>query len=238
VFVGWDTRLKDYKAIPGHGCMIILNTPGKRKFEIAPQFRVEKISKAERTRQNLKTISEMLNPQGVSTALVFDPRMYTDGYNPPELPKNYIQFTDPLGGGIRIHLWTLYDGDGFSIDAFSQEVIKSFYFVTPFADTLTPSLTPASVGAIHVTEPDLFPKAYRSVIEVVTSELKKDQEDPSEFYAQIESKTNSEILVIHLWHQAAFKPGAESMHGNPGGKCRDFYYDTKQERVTKKLWWQ
>ena len=90
---------------------------------------------------------------------------------------------------------------------------------------------------INITEEQIFHEYYRSVARVVIDELRKDKENPSEFYAEI-APGDPGKLIIHLWHQDAF--GVENLRilGNPRGKCRDFHYDLEQKKITNKLYWQ
>lgn len=110
--------------------------------------------------------------------------------------------------------------------------------VTVVKDTNAPErrTTSESVGAIQLINPESFPAKYRAAAISVFEELTKDGETPNEFYAHIEAESG--VLIFHLWHQDAFKDENLALTGNPGGKCRDFHYDAKQQRVTKKLLWQ
>jgi len=90
---------------------------------------------------------------------------------------------------------------------------------------------------ININEENIFHEYYRPVLRAVIDELKKNREDPSEFYASVESQGPNQA-VVHLWHQDAFKAENLGIVGNPGGRCRDFYYDMKQKKITKKLGWQ
>jgi hypothetical protein len=96
------------------------------------------------------------------------------------------------------------------------------------------SVTPQSVGAIHLSETSLFPEKYRTAVEKVAKSVGR----PEEFFASIEGKKGTGELVFHLWHQDAFKPENRNVVGNPGGQCRDVYFDVEKGEVTKTLWWQ
>lgn len=93
---------------------------------------------------------------------------------------------------------------------------------------------PGSVGAVHLTETNLFPQQYRAAAENVAKAVDK----PEEFYASVEETKSTGELVFHLWHQDAFKPENKNVVGNPGGKCRDVTFDPKKGEVTKTLFWQ
>jgi hypothetical protein len=96
------------------------------------------------------------------------------------------------------------------------------------------SRTPESVGAFQLSHPESFPQEYREAASSVAQELRQDRENPAAFYGHVDSASGA--LVFHLWHEDAFKE--QGLEGNPGGKCRDFYYDVESHRVTQKLFWQ
>ena len=98
--------------------------------------------------------------------------------------------------------------------------------------------SPESTKTRQLSKVDLFPKKYKVAIETIIIELKRDREEPADFYASIEPYKNSKTLIFHLWHKSAFNKENRRLNGNPGGKCRDFYYDPGANRVTKKLFWQ
>lgn len=98
------------------------------------------------------------------------------------------------------------------------------------------SRTPESVNAIQLSQPEAFLQEYREAATSVAQELMLDKENPAEFYAEVESAAGA--LVFHLWHVDAFKEQNQRLDGNPGGKCRDFYYDVGSHRVTQKVFWQ
>lgn len=118
----------------------------------------------------------------------------------------------------------------------NSNVIEAFLYEP--AEPRRVSLTPKAVGALRLSEPALFPRTYRFAAKAVAAELKKDHEDPGEYFANVEPEAGSGGLVFHLWHKDAFKPENARMRGNPGGKCRDFYYDPLQKKITQKLFWQ
>jgi hypothetical protein len=88
-----------------------------------------------------------------------------------------------------------------------------------------------------ILKPETFPAGERAAIQASVEQLRLDGESPSEFYAEVEVETNG-VLVVELWHQSAFKPEYRLVVGNPGGKCRNFYYDIRQKKITEKLFWQ
>ena len=105
-------------------------------------------------------------------------------------------------------------------------------------------------------------------INIIKQELINDNEQPSEFYFSIkrlnknvnekdennnikdydiEIFNDSEIIknsrvtsliLFELWHESAFYLENQGLDGNPGGKCRNFYYEPKSKKVLEKLFWQ
>ena len=94
------------------------------------------------------------------------------------------------------------------------------------------------MGAIQLTRQDLFPDKYRKPARIVAEDLIEENENPDEFYATVEPARSSNGLIFHLWHQDAFKEENKGVIGNPGGKCRDVYYDIKQQRARELGLWQ
>lgn len=107
-----------------------------------------------------------------------------------------------------------------------------------FAGCGTPQ-PPKDLNVKSILRPETFPAEQRAAIQASVEQLKLDGESPAEFYAdaKVDIETNG-ILVIHLWHQSAFLPEYLHSLGNPGGECRDFYYDTNKKKITEKLFWQ
>jgi hypothetical protein len=91
---------------------------------------------------------------------------------------------------------------------------------------------------IQLSHPELFPDDYKAPARLVAKELRKDKANPQEFYVEIEPTLEATTVRFQLWHEDAFKKENEGVLGNPGGKCRTFYYDLKQGRITKKLFWR
>jgi hypothetical protein len=63
-------------------------------------------------------------------------------------------------------------------------------------------------------------------------------ERPEEFFAEVEVSRANGMLVFHLWHRSAWNPENRGAVGNPGGKCRDVYFDPRRGEVTQTLFWQ
>jgi hypothetical protein len=91
---------------------------------------------------------------------------------------------------------------------------------------------------ISLVKVEDFPTQHREAAKAVATALKDRKEDPREFYAGVEAKNNGDLLVFHLWHQSAFHPKNRDVPGNPGGKCRDAFFDTKKGKVADVLFWQ
>ncbi len=85
---------------------------------------------------------------------------------------------------------------------------------------------------------EALPAAYREGARAVAASLTGEGEKPEEFYCEVEDKEEGRIQVFHLWHESAFLPENRGMAGNPGGKCRDVWYDTRQRKVVETLGWQ
>jgi hypothetical protein len=98
--------------------------------------------------------------------------------------------------------------------------------------------TPESIGAIHLAQHSSFSREHRNAAQTVAEELIKDGVNPDAFYATIEPTQSARVLIFHLWHKDAFQEENQGVNGNPGGKCRDFYYNVKRQRVTWKAFWQ
>jgi hypothetical protein len=82
----------------------------------------------------------------------------------------------------------------------------------------------------------VFPPAYQGAARAVAQSLKQSGEKPGEFYAEVSSEDKA--LVFHLWHASAFERANQNVPGNPGGKCRDVWYDLVTGKVTQTLFWQ
>ena len=93
-------------------------------------------------------------------------------------------------------------------------------------------------GLPALLDMEAFPEQYRDAARAVAASVADAGEDPKEFYAQVEPKDSSRLLVFHLWHRSAFEPQNIGMLGNPGGKCRDVWYDMDSRKATKTLFWQ
>lgn len=80
-----------------------------------------------------------------------------------------------------------------------------------------------------------FDKAHREAAKAVAAHMKSKGEDPSEFYCEGVREENG-MLIFPLSDRAAFK--VAPARGNPTGKCRDVYYDSKAKKVVKELFWR
>ena len=109
-------------------------------------------------------------------------------------------------------------------------------FVLWFSGCGTPH-PPRDLNVKSIMKPESFPAEQRAAIQASALQLTLDGESPSDFYAEVRTETNN-VLVVELWHESAFKPKNRLVVGNPGGKCRNFYYDTNWKKITDKLFWQ
>ncbi len=85
---------------------------------------------------------------------------------------------------------------------------------------------------------DAFAPEYREAARTVTATLEENGEKAEEFYADVETGEDGQVMVFHLWHESAFEPENRNVSGNPGGKCRDMRYDVGQRKVMQTLFWQ
>jgi hypothetical protein len=91
---------------------------------------------------------------------------------------------------------------------------------------------------------EAFPADRQDAARAVAAALRERGEQPAEFHAEVSSENDGKVLVFHLWHDSAFEEQERAaakgvfILGNPGGKCRNAYYDTEKKRVTQMLFWQ
>jgi hypothetical protein len=85
---------------------------------------------------------------------------------------------------------------------------------------------------------DDFPMSQREAAKAVAASIQASKENPKEFFVRVDAKEDGRLLVFHLWHASAFAPENRGVKGNPGGKCRDVEYDTKQNKVTQTRAWR
>ena len=134
-------------------------------------------------------------------------------------------------------MWSMNCHGGFAIallgvaSACSQQVVEN-------ADPESARLTPEMVGAIPIIEPNRFPAEHREAILAATRELRNQEENPCEFFADIGESDEEFVTVVQLWHADAFRPENFGAVGNPGGKCRNMYFDSRAGSITTTLFWQ
>ncbi len=93
-----------------------------------------------------------------------------------------------------------------------------------------------AVCKLNVTE---APALYKDAVDAVILELSNSGEKPGDFYVQFPEKPPAgTIVVLNLWHVSAFRKKQRGIPGNPGGRCRDIHYDTRQKKIVKVLFWQ
>lgn len=184
----------------------------KIDFGIAPQIKI--IKKTQLAQIDLTKLNT--NPNGVKYI-----------YNEDE--SKIFFYTS----GFTVDIYPfLYESNGYSGKAFVDKVLETFKFSSSLEDGIQPD-------PITITEPILltylsgFSEKYQSAINAVIEKLKEDGENPDDFYAKFEESKNSNEIIFHLWHKDAFKPENRGIRGNPGGKCRDVYYDVIQKKVTQ-----
>lgn len=90
----------------------------------------------------------------------------------------------------------------------------------------------------RIVDGEKFPAEYRQAAQDVAASLTQGGDDPAAFHAEVEKTEEGQVLVFHLWHESAFLPENRNVAGNPGGKCRNVWYDVKQNKVIEALFWQ
>jgi hypothetical protein len=139
--------------------------------------------------------------------------------------------------------------DNFSllVDALAmrQAILITLFLCVPlFGCSRKPTETKISpkVKPPALVDTEALPENFREAARAVAASISQAGEDPKEFFAEISSESGGQVLVFHLWHTSAFTPENNPPNGivlgNPGGKCRNVYYDTKARRVTETLFWQ
>jgi len=115
---------------------------------------------------------------------------------------------------------------------------KEGNLISEITDSWGTYSNPESVGAVQLTKLELFPNEHKDVVADVIEKLKKDNEEPSEFYISIYPSQESFQLKIDVWHYDSFLDIYKNTLGNPGGKNHTIYYDLKQKKIRKSLFWQ
>jgi hypothetical protein len=117
----------------------------------------------------------------------------------------------------------------------------------------TCELTPEKVGVKPLIDSLKADTAIVKSIEIVIGILKSEHENASEYYYKTDSLNQldideytrkirnsnlKDIIVFHLWHMSAFeKPHCHAI-GNPGGKCRDIWINSKTKKKLNELMWE
>ena len=97
--------------------------------------------------------------------------------------------------------------------------------------------TPGDVYAKQLDE-TLYPVEYRSIIRTVVEELQKQGENPDDFFARVHMPPIESIVRVSLWHKDAFSLWHYRDSGNPGGKCRDMYFDQRSTTIEEVQFWK
>ena len=85
---------------------------------------------------------------------------------------------------------------------------------------------------------DSFPASCRAAVAATIEDLDRSGEQPKEFYARVEEGRDDKIIVLHLWHESAFASKYKYTVGNPGGKCRDVWFDPAKGQIIRVGIWQ
>jgi hypothetical protein len=83
-----------------------------------------------------------------------------------------------------------------------------------------------------------FPADYREAAAAVREVVDRSGEQSNEFFVKIGANRPDKIVVLHLWHQSAWAPENKGKVGNPGGKCRDAWFDPALGQVVRVELWQ
>jgi hypothetical protein len=92
-------------------------------------------------------------------------------------------------------------------------------------------------GLLPLADAGAFPVDRQTAARAVADALARSGEPPEEFFAEVEDGRDG-VVVFHLWHRSAFDPENRGGHGNPGGKCRDVYFDPSRGEAIRTLFWQ
>ena len=93
-------------------------------------------------------------------------------------------------------------------------------------------------GLLPLSDAGAFAADQQAGARAVADAVVRSGERPEEFFAEVDAGSADGIVVFHLWHRSAWNPENRGVVGNPGGKCRDVYYDAKRGEVIRTLFWQ
>jgi hypothetical protein len=93
-------------------------------------------------------------------------------------------------------------------------------------------------GLVPLADAGAFPAHRQAAARTVADAVARSGERPEEFFAEIEVARGDGVVVFHLWHRSAWDPENRGVVGNPGGKCRDLYFDPRRGEVIQTLFWQ
>ena len=90
------------------------------------------------------------------------------------------------------------------------------------------------LGLIKITDTTYY---YKDAQIAMTNYLINKKEDPNDFYIPKNQIINQDTIFT-VWHKIALLPESADVLGNPGGKCRNLYYDKNKKQVIKGLLWK
>ena len=108
------------------------------------------------------------------------------------------------------------------------------FYATKTEQVVAKDHNPQTIGGLNLGAPEKFAPGLQEAARAVAQSVGQ----PQDFYAQIEPSRATNELIFHLWHKDAFLPANQHLAGNPGGKCRDVYYQREQKKVARTLYWQ
>jgi len=100
------------------------------------------------------------------------------------------------------------------------------------------SRKPKDVNAISLAKRDEFEPQQVEILDAAVVHLQKANEPIGDYYAEVDKTPKDGMTIIHLWHKSAFDSSETIVMGNPGGKSRDLFYDSKKGEIVKSLFWQ
>ena len=80
---------------------------------------------------------------------------------------------------------------------------------------------------------------YPLAVKQISAQLKKEGDEPAEFHATVEEKTDGKILVFSLIHKDTYViREKKNVRGNPSGKDRSISYDVQTGVASRSLFYQ
>jgi hypothetical protein len=97
--------------------------------------------------------------------------------------------------------------------------------------------TPGSVGGRSLRDTSAFGEELRPALEEIVADLKSRNERPEDYFVA-RGESDSECIVVELWHKSLFTPELEHVRGDPSRKCRTYYFDPKSRQILRSHLWR